>query len=155
MSHLQLEIRNLYNHLNAPEQATRLLFNAIERSRKFPIQSGDLSIAFVDDARIAQVHETFMDDPSPTDVITFPADLEMASAGEIIVSVDHARKYADDSEKSFSRELSLYLVHGWLHLGGYNDRNEEERSRMHLAEKEALSILDQNSLTGNFRLKTH
>ena len=137
-----LEINNQYSALVEPEASVHRLFDAIIRSGRFPIGSGDLSIAFVDDPTIARIHDAFMDDPSATDVITFPADHEMESAGEIIVSVDHARTRASELGEPFSRELSLYLIHGWLHLAGFDDRNEEDRTKMRQAEKDALNIVE-------------
>ena len=82
---LSLEINNQSSSLFNPEAAAIALFEVINASGRFPINEGELSIAFVSDAEIAQVHSEFMDDPSPTDVITFPAQPEMKSAGEIIV----------------------------------------------------------------------
>lgn len=142
MPTLSLEINNRYSALADPEAAAIGLFKALHASGRFPITGGELSIAFVNDAQIAQVHADFMDDPTPTDVITFPADASMESAGEIIVSVDHARSRADELDEPFSRELSLYLVHGWLHLAGYDDRNDADRARMREAEREALAVLN-------------
>ena len=142
MSPSNLEISNRYSRLKPPEEVTRRLFHAIDASGKFPISSGELSIAFVDDATIAQVHADFMNDPTPTDVITFPADPSMESAGEIIVSVDHALARSEELGEPFSRELSLYLIHGWLHLAGLDDRTETDRAKMRRAEKEALALLE-------------
>ena len=140
MTTLSLEINNQSSTLFDPEAATICLFEAIHASGRFPISEGELSIAFVNDAEIAKVHADFMDDPSPTDVITFPAETEMKSAGEIIVSVDHARNRAAELGEPFSRELSLYLIHGWLHLAGYNDSKESDRAKMRDAEQKARKI---------------
>jgi probable rRNA maturation factor len=93
-----------------------------------------------------------MGDPNPTDVITFPANLAMGSAGEIIVSVDHARCRAKELGEPFSRELSLYLVHGWLHLAGYDDRNDTDRAAMRIAEQQALAIIDKAAAGSAFQL---
>ena len=93
-----------------------------------------------------------MNDPTPTDVITFPADAAMQSAGEIIVSVDHARSRAAELGEPFSRELSLYLIHGWLHLAGYDDRNDSDRAKMRAAEQIALQLVDQAPETVEFVL---
>lgn len=142
MKKLQLEVSNRYSRLESPEEATHHLYEVLHASGKFPISDGELSVAFVDDATIGQVHDDFMNDPTATDVITFPADLEMASAGEIIVSVDHAQSQAEELGEDFSRELSLYLVHGWLHLAGLDDRNEDDRRKMRAAEQEALALLE-------------
>ncbi|MEN8734833.1 MAG: rRNA maturation RNase YbeY, partial [Lentimonas sp.] len=94
METISLEISNQYKALSAPKTEAEALFRAIEQSGHFPIQRGELSVVFVSDETIAQVHADFMDDPTPTDVITFPANAEMESAGEIIVSVEHAQSRA-------------------------------------------------------------
>ena len=155
MPTLSLEINNQSNILFNPEAAAISLFEAIHASARFPISEGELSIAFVSDAEIAKVHAEFMDDPSPTDVITFPAQPEMKSAGEIIVSVDHARSRAHELGEPFSRELSLYLIHGWLHLAGYNDGVESDRAEMRNAEQKALVILDEVNQAIEFKLKSY
>ena len=152
MPTLSLEINNQYKALAGPEAAATRLFEVLHASGTFPIIEGELSIVFVDDAAIAQVHADFMGDPTPTDVITFPADAQMESAGEIIVSVDHARSRATELEETFSRELSLYLVHGWLHLAGYDDRNEADRAKMREAEQVALGLLDAANESIEFRI---
>ena len=149
---IQPAIRNEYNALRDPGPAANAIVEALERSGHFPIHGGELSIVFVDDATIAKIHDRFMDDPSPTDVITFPADPEMESAGEIILSVDRARERAAELHEPFSRELTLYLVHGWLHLAGYDDREPQEREQMRQAEKQALAVLDANGASSNFTL---
>lgn len=150
---INLEISNQFSALVEPEDQASALFRALEASGKFPIQPGELSIVFVSDATIAQVHADFMDDPTATDVITFPANPEMESAGEIIVSVDHAISRAHELGEPFSRELSLYLIHGWLHLAGYDDRNDTDRAHMRAAEQAALQILDTSSVGAGFAVK--
>ena len=153
MNRLHLEISNQYKQLRDPIADAEKLFRALEASAAFPIAQGELSVVFVDDATIGQIHDDFMGDPSATDVITFPANAEMESAGEIIVSVDHARSRAAELDEPFSRELSLYLVHGWLHLAGYDDRNDTDRAAMRNAEQQALAILDKSSAGSQFQLQ--
>ncbi|MFT5837446.1 MAG: putative rRNA maturation factor [Candidatus Azotimanducaceae bacterium] len=152
MPKLSLEINNQYSALAAPQAAAIALFETLHACGKFPITEGELSIVFVNDDEIAQVHADFMDDPTPTDVITFTANMEMESAGEIIVSVDHAISRAAELGEPFSRELSLYLIHGWLHLAGYDDRNEADRAEMRTAEQNALSLVDEAADAIEFRL---
>ena len=53
---------------------------------------------------------------------------------------------------TFSQELTLYLVHGWLHLAGFNDRNTSEIKEMRKAENEALNLISENSDIDEFRL---
>jgi probable rRNA maturation factor len=141
MSSLRISINNRYPALRRPALATRRMLRQLERCGRFPIAEGDLSIVFVDDAAIAKVHADFMDDPTPTDVITFPADPELDFAGEIIVSVDHALAHAKENQLPFNQELALYLIHGWLHLAGYDDRNPDDRKAMRQAETLALECV--------------
>ena len=76
----------------------------------------------------------------------------MNSAGEIIVSVDHALDRAKELNEPFSRELSLYLIHGWLHLAGYDDRSAEDRKLMRNAEQKAMAIVEQATAVSNFQI---
>ncbi|MFP4156731.1 MAG: rRNA maturation RNase YbeY [Opitutales bacterium] len=150
---LNPEVSNLYEALKDPETATIACCRALERSGSFPISPGDLSVVFVDDVEIARIHGQFMADPAPTDVITFPSDGEMESAGEIIISVDQARSRAAELDLPFSRELCLYLVHGWLHLAGYDDRTEADRRAMRTAEEQALALVEDDPSCIPFSLK--
>ena len=152
MPTLSLEVNNLYHALDAPEAATIRLLKMLHSSGKFPIAGGELSIAFVSDEQIAQIHANHIGDPNATDVITFPANHEMGSAGEIIVSVDQALIRSEELKLPFTHELCLYLVHGWLHLAAYDDNNEIERAKMRVAEKEALAVLDRTDVPLKFTL---
>ena len=87
---------------------------------------GEAVISLVDDVMIAEVHGQYMDDPTPTDVITFP----YGETGDILISVETAERQRGDYENSWEQELALYLVHGLLHLCGHDDREEGERRRM-------------------------
>lgn len=151
---LQIEVNNQYSALLDPTAATLARCERLAASGRFPIGEGELSVAFVDDAAIARVHADFMDDPSPTDVITFPANADMDSAGEILISVDQARARADEHGLSFSQELALYLIHGWLHLAGYDDRCDEDRARMREAEQAALALVEADHSCIDYRLRS-
>jgi probable rRNA maturation factor len=85
-----------------------------------------VSVTLIDDLKIGRVHLQFMDDASPTDVITFPYGEE----GEILISVETAARQALEYGVSVERELVLYLIHGLLHLSGYTDTTEPSRAEM-------------------------
>ena len=102
---------------------------------------GELSLAFLTDAALARIHADFLSDPTPTDVITFEGNSNLASAGEICVSADTAANYARLHDRDFSEELTLYVVHGWLHLAGYDDLKPQKKRQMRAAEKRAMGIL--------------
>ncbi|MDD3180185.1 MAG: rRNA maturation RNase YbeY [Opitutaceae bacterium] len=102
---------------------------------------GDISLAFLTDVALAGIHGAFLNNPATTDVITFEGEPAYGTAGEICVSVDTARTYARKHGSDFSTELTLYLVHGWLHLAGYDDLQPAEKRRMRAAEKRAMALL--------------
>ena len=103
---------------------------------------GELSLAFLTDPALAALHANFLGDPTPTDVITFEAQPGMGAAGEICVSADTARAFAKAKKLDFSRELTLYIVHGWLHLAGYDDLQPAKKRQMRAAEVRAMKLLD-------------
>ncbi|MEM9381776.1 MAG: rRNA maturation RNase YbeY [Planctomycetota bacterium] len=110
-----------------------------------------VDVVFVDDPTLAELHGTFLDDPSPTDVITFDlrdgesaAAADPAGAGadaEIYVSVDRAREVAAERGSAVADELALYVVHGALHLVGFDDRSPADQEEMRRAEAEVLARL--------------
>jgi probable rRNA maturation factor len=110
---------------------------------------GAVGLVFLDDAAIAELHERFLGDPTPTDVIAFdlggdePQQLEaeVGPRAEIYVSVERAREVASRRGAPVRRELALYLVHGALHLCGFDDGAAAERARMRAAEAEVLAQL--------------
>ncbi len=83
----------------------------------------NIELNLVDDDTITDVHAEFLDDPTPTDVITF-------HHGEIFVSLDTAHRYADENGISQREELFRYLVHGLVHLHGYLDDTRERRDAL-------------------------
>jgi probable rRNA maturation factor len=113
---------------------------------------GELSIVFLTDDALAQLHADFMDDPTTTDVITFEGDAASGTAGDICVSVDTASSYARKHRRDFSTELTLYVVHGWLHLAGYDDLQPAKKRIMRRAESRAMQLLIQNHCLPKFSL---
>ena len=95
----------------------------------------------MDDVAIADLHAQFLDDPTTTDVITFEGEPAFGTAGEICVSADTAQSFAAKNHHDFSTELTLYVVHGWLHLAGYDDLEPAKKRRMRAAEKRAMTLL--------------
>jgi probable rRNA maturation factor len=81
---------------------------------------------------MASLHQQFLNEPGPTDVITF-------QHGEIFISVPTARRQARQFGTSLVRELQLYIVHGLLHLHGFMDQTPRETRQMRAAEAAVLS----------------
>lgn len=87
------------------------------------------AIIFVDMLTLVAMHEKYMNDPSPTDVITFDMGNE-AVQGEIYICSQQAKIQADEYDVSFKEEVVRLIIHGLLHLKGYNDIEAEERRKM-------------------------
>lgn len=127
--------------------------NATAIGLKSPaVPAGELSIAFLTDAELAQLHADFLEDPTTTDVITFEGHPEIGTAGEICVSADTAATYARAHGRDFSTELTLYVVHGWLHLAGHDDLAPVKKRAMRRAEARAMQVLEQADAVPVFTL---
>lgn len=101
-----------------------------------------ISVVFVDDAHIARLHGEWLGDGTATDVISFDLGAgEPGPAGELYVSAERARAVAAERGLDPRRELALYVVHGTLHLCGFDDHEPPERARMRAAEAQVLALL--------------
>jgi probable rRNA maturation factor len=95
----------------------------------------------VTDRELARLHGERLGDPSPTDVMAFDLGPGKGVAGEVYVSAERARRVSRERDEPPERELALYVVHGCLHLCGFDDRRPRDRARMRAAERSVLSRL--------------
>ncbi len=102
---------------------------------------GRLSLAVVSDATMRRVNRDFHGEDEPTDVLAFALGAGGTDGfdAEVIVSLDTARREAAAHRVEPAAELMLYVVHGVLHLLGYDDHALADARRMHAR---AVSILD-------------
>ena len=89
------------------------------------------------DREIRRLNKKFLNHDHVTDVISFGLN-EKDLLGEIVVSADTARRVSEELRIPFKEELARYLVHGTLHLLGYDDKNKKEFQRMHARQEEIL-----------------
>ena len=115
--------------------------------------AGELSVTFLTDPALARLHADYLDDPTTTDVITFEGDEPLGHAGDVCVSVDTALAYAKKHDLPFAEELLRYVIHGWLHLAGYDDLEPRKKRRMRAAEERALKLLRAAGLLPAFSLR--
>ena len=94
-------------------------------------QLESIEVSVVSDAVIADVHVRFMQIQGPTDVITF-------EHGEIIISSETAQMYASKYGHTLETELGLYIIHGLLHLNGYDDLEKDDAAKMHKLQERIL-----------------
>jgi len=189
----ELSIANLHPRLKLERRDVTALVAALDAAAEEfggGCPAGALSIAFLTDEALASLHARFLNDPSPTDVITFTGSVEARArdpggfgqgtlegaassrsmAGEICVSADAAARRTraanadarrapasprktQGSEDAYARELTLYLVHGWLHLAGYDDLNPSAKRRMRRAEARAMRIIERGPGVPIFRMR--
>ena len=113
------------------------------------VECDEVTIHFVDKEKITSLHSLHFDDPTPTDCISFPLDAPQEEdsgykiLGEIFVCPEVAIEYSQKHNLSPLRELSLYIVHGLLHLLGFDDRDRSSEPIMRDEEKSAISYLEQ------------
>ncbi len=109
----------------------------------------ELSIAAVDPDRMADLHVEWMDEPGPTDVLSFPMDeITPGSAtelggpgllGDIVLCPDVAVRQATEAGHSPAHESAILLVHGVLHLLGYDHAEPDEKNRMFALQSQIVS----------------
>jgi len=119
--------------------------------KKEGIECDEVGIYFVDAKKICQLHKAFFQDPSFTDCISFPIDGPKKRSGysilgEIFICPAAAIKYAAPREKDPYQELLLYLVHGLLHLLGYDDLSPADKRTMRKKEKSCMDFLQREQL---------
>jgi len=102
-------------------------------------ENAELSVAVVDGARMSELNRRYTGRRSDADVLAFPLDdVSDSLVGEVIVSASRAVEEAAARGIPPRDELALYVVHGVLHLGGYDDCDPATRRRMYARERETL-----------------
>lgn len=117
------------------------LLNAWPLIRRAP---KELSVALVNDQRMSELHEQFLNIPGPTDVLTFELDHDNkgnCTSGEVVVCVPEAERQAAERGIDVCDEVLLYALHGLLHLSGYDDKTDAAYRAMHRREDEILQQL--------------
>jgi len=95
------------------------------------LSEAELSVSFVDDAEIEELHVRYLNEPGPTDVLSFPLDEVGPDGTRLLGDVVVAPAFAARSNPADpAGELRLLLVHGILHLLGYDHEDEAERAAM-------------------------
>ncbi len=101
---------------------------------------GTLCYVFVSDEKILEINKKFLQHDYYTDIITFDDSSESTISGEMYISIDTVRTNADEYQTDFAEELLRVMIHGVLHLCGYDDKTENEQQQMRAAEAKYLSF---------------
>jgi probable rRNA maturation factor len=136
---IEIEINDTQGHVRVDREALVNLARVVLEQEGH--RSASVSIALVDDSTIHRVNRAHLGHDWPTDVISFTLSSpdEPPLAGELVVSAEMARATAQEIGVEPWNELALYIVHGLLHLCGYDDSTMTEADAMRQREQEILT----------------
>ena len=114
------------------EKITSWILSAI---RKHGAKPGQINIVFCTDPYLRKLNKSFLNHDYNTDILTFPGEEDAAGvSGEIYISVDRVKVNAGIYKVEFCDELHRVLIHGILHLLGYEDASEKQKKEMRAVE---------------------
>jgi probable rRNA maturation factor len=136
-----IDIQSTHPRLSVPDDAVRAAIEAVLADER--IATAEIGVLLTGDAEIHRLNREYLGHDSPTDVISFPLsdDATTKLEGELVVSLETAARVAGEHGWSLAAETLLYIVHGMLHLCGYDDLSDEVRPKMRQREREILSRL--------------
>jgi probable rRNA maturation factor len=107
------------------------------------VADAEISLAFVDNPTIHTLNKRYLNHDEPTDVLSFPLSEPNAKrlAGELVIGVEVALAQAQERGHDVQAELALYVIHGMLHLCGYDDKSDEAAGQMRQRERHYLAAL--------------
>ena len=107
------------------------------------IVDAEISVAFVDNPTIHALNKRYLNHDEPTDVLSFPLSDPGAKklSGELVIGAEVALEQAVDRRHDVQAELALYVIHGLLHLCGYDDKSEKNELVMRERERHYLRLL--------------
>jgi probable rRNA maturation factor len=130
------------------EWVARVVGAAVGASGTYVGEAAEIVVLLTDDAALHELNRRFRGQDKATDVLSFEGAVESSSpaceihhVGDIAVSVERARRQAEEYGHAFERELAYLLTHGTLHLLGFDHEDEAEQRRMRDAEERALHPL--------------
>ena len=138
---------NLAEDLGDTEQDWHTLIEpavrqAVDTARLDLPRDSELSILVCGDASIQELNAKWRGKDKPTNVLSFPTDEHSSLLGDIVISLDTTQREADLENKSLHDHFTHLVVHGFLHLFGYDHENESDAVEMEQLETDILAALD-------------
>lgn len=121
------------------------IISVIKKKRR---KAGDLNFIFCSDDHLLGINKQYLHHDTYTDIITFDyskEDLKMPVSGDIFISIDRVAENSKKFGKTFENELHRVIIHGTLHLLGYNDKTKAAKEEMTKEEDKALKKLFSDS----------
>ena len=144
MIHYRNDVRASGVDARALKRTVKLLLAALDEA------DSSISITLVNDAAIQEINREHRGKDKPTDVLSFPMfdgavedpDIDERLLGDIVISLDTARRQAADYDAPLQRELYRLVIHGLLHVLGHDHMEPEERGRMESEERRLAAAID-------------
>ena len=148
---MEVLIDNRQNKLRIPLKKIQQTARAILDALGFP--DGELSILLVDDQQIETLNKQYLNRKGPTNVIAFPMregqfnEITPNLLGDVVISVETATNEAHEAKLSMQIRFNQLMIHGILHLVGYDhETTHEEAQRMEKKSNELLAVLEKSKL---------
>ncbi|MBK8882673.1 MAG: rRNA maturation RNase YbeY [Bacteroidales bacterium] len=117
--------------LKASLKAKKVIDKVIRSEERI---TGDLNFIFMNDEKLRKINIQFLNHDYFTDVITFDYNADNIVNGEVYISIDTVRANSINYKVSLNDEVIRVMIHGTLHLSGYDDKKEEDKERMRMME---------------------
>ncbi|MCF8357526.1 MAG: rRNA maturation RNase YbeY [Prolixibacteraceae bacterium] len=105
-------------------------------------KAGEICIIFCSDSYLLEMNQKYLNHNYFTDIITFNYNDDNILSGDIFISIDTVKKNAKSFNVNFLQEIHRVIIHGILHLVGFDDANDKQKMQMRKKENEALSKLN-------------
>ena len=106
------------------------------------MHEGSLEFTFIDDDYMILLHQTYLQDKSTTDIMTFNLDSLIRPTGDIYICINEAQRNSQAYQTSLDEEIKQLILHGILHLIGYNDLNDFDKMYMLDEQNRLLRLLN-------------
>jgi probable rRNA maturation factor len=145
---MSIEVTNTSGQLVPADQITSLLTFALGVLDLNP--ANDLSVSFVKDDYMSELHLKWMNEPGTTDVLSFPMDMPLTSQdivtlGDIVISPVVAQTQAQAQGHSTDHEIYILATHGLLHILGYDHADKEEEKTMFALQEKIVTDWEKRS----------
>ncbi|MDY0076368.1 MAG: rRNA maturation RNase YbeY [Bacteroidales bacterium] len=135
---IHFEATDVILPVSIDKNTKKWVLNVIQAHQK---KAGEVFFLFCSDEALLRINQQFLQHDFYTDIITFDnSESEEVISGELYISLDRVIDNAATLNTDFETELHRVIIHGVLHLIGFNDKTADEQSTMRAAEQKCLSL---------------